>query len=387
MNLTIPVPTVTPGSQYAFDEVSCFNQIDQHNHTSGLGVQIPTAGLNINSNLPLNNYGLLNTQLVNLQAQASISTNGSVYRKSVDLYYLDGSGNDVRITQGGSVAVSGAIGFTGLPSGTASASYNAPSQTFIFQSATNTPANIDGASIIVRPLSASPQGITISAPSPLASSYSLELAASLPAATKIVQLSSTGAITSVLGVDNSTIEISSNNLQVKNLGITDAKIAVGTITGSKIASATVTQTNLANNSVGTNQLIDASVTAIKKSDTNYATANLSNYTGSGPIDLGNVSLTTTAANSVLLVIVNGRAVPYLFSVDASLSSYIAITLTGPGGYSQALYLGSSGYGSYAGSSAMYLTSAAGTYTATVRIYSPTLGAFVTNMLVKIVEIR
>ena len=379
MNLTIPVPTVTPGAQYAFDEVSCFNQIDQHNHTSGLGVQIPTAGLNINANLPLNNYGLLNTQLVNLQAQASISTNGSVYRKSVDLYYLDGSGNDVRITQGGSVAVSGAIGFTGLPSGTASASYNAPSQTFIFQSATNTPANIDGASIIVRPLSASPQGITISAPSPLASSYSLELPAALPAATKIVQLSSTGAITSVLGVDNSTIEISSNNLQVKNLGIATANIANSAITDVKLATDSVT----------TIKIQDGAVTLAKQGPANRNTANLTNYNlVNGTYTLVAVSITTNGSSSLILINLYGASTNSQF-FNAGANSYTSAVLTGPGGYSQTQYL--SGPDLYSlGNCLTFVSGSVGTYTLTliaVSAVNPGLALIVKNMAVAISEIR
>lgn len=195
MNLPIPIPTVTPGAQYAFDEVSCFNTIDAHNHTSGNGVQIPSAGININASLSMNNQALTNAQLINLYPQAAIATNGSLYRVTDDLWFRDGAGNNVRITQGGSVAVSGAVGFTGLPSGTASASYNALSQSFIFESATNTPANIDGASITIRPLAASPQGITLNAPALLAASYSLELPAALPANTEVLLLTSTGSIT------------------------------------------------------------------------------------------------------------------------------------------------------------------------------------------------
>lgn len=245
MNLPIPIPTVTPGAQYAFDEVSCFNAIDGHNHTSGNGVPVPTAGLNINAALTMNNYGLTNAQLINLYPQAAITTNGSVYRISDDLYYKDGAGNNVRITQSGSVAVSGAIGFTGLPSGTASASYNALSQSFIFESATNTPANIDGASITIRPLAASPQGITLNAPALLAASYSLELPAALPAATSALLLTSTGLV-ATSGTANSfsatTINSSVSNITSKasiknNSGLLEFKNAAdvvqfATITGS-----------------------------------------------------------------------------------------------------------------------------------------------------------
>lgn len=198
MGLTVPVVSSTSGPQYAEDVNASLNKLDQHNHTSGQGVQIPTNGLNINASLAMNNYGLLNTQLVNLQAQASVSPSGTVFRISDDLYYKDGSGNNVRITQGGAVAVSGAVGFSGLPFGTASASYNSANQTFRFQSATNTPANIDCGSVILRQVTTSPNGITLSSPLGLAANYTLTMPSALPASNSFLQVTNTGSVTTVI---------------------------------------------------------------------------------------------------------------------------------------------------------------------------------------------
>ena len=194
MNLPVPVPTVDPGPDYANNEVSCFNTIDSHNHTPGNGVQITPAGLNINSNLPLLGNSLTSVGTIQLNPQSSVSTTATVYEQGVDLYYNDGNGNPVRITQGGSVAVSGAIGFTGLPSGTASASYQSVPGTFQFQSATNIPSNISGASISVAQQTVSPNTITIQSPNSLASSYAFTLPTSTPSTTSLLQMDSSGAV-------------------------------------------------------------------------------------------------------------------------------------------------------------------------------------------------
>lgn len=286
MNLPIPIPTVTEGAQYAYDEQSCFNAIDAHNHTTGQGAQIPTGGLNINANLPMNNYGLLNTQLVNLQAQGSISTNGSLFRISDDLYFKDGAGNNVRITQSGSVAVSGAIGFTGLPSGTASASYSAPAQSFIFESATNTPANVDMASAIIRPLSANANGITIGAPALLPADYSLELPSALPAITSLAQINATGLI-DYANADNSSLELVASVLKIKDLGVTTAKIDNLAVTTGKIADLNVTRAKL------------QAVGQQAASPSDYSVNNDTGY-----VDVTGATITITSTGRPVLVIID-----------------------------------------------------------------------------------
>lgn len=60
MGLTIPTPGVTPGPTYATEISNDLVIIDAHNHTAGNGVQVPTAGLNINANLSFNGFGATN---------------------------------------------------------------------------------------------------------------------------------------------------------------------------------------------------------------------------------------------------------------------------------------------------------------------------------------
>lgn len=365
MNLPIPVPTVAPGPQYAINEQSCFNLIDTHNHTSGQGVPIPAAALNIDGNLPMNGNTLESCAGVVLENQSTTPATNTIYSVGGNLYYQNGL-NQVQITSGSSVnAAAGNI--TGLAS-PASVTWSAGTVSYIFKSTATNYADLDLRNVLLRNTGASTYKMTVSPPSAMASDYTVTLPTP-PASTSFMTMDSSGTV----GVSIPT-----------SLGIQTANIADLAITTAKIDNLAVTTAKIAANSVGTSQLIDGAVTAIKKSDTNYATANLSNYSSGGPADIGSVSLTTTAANSALLVTCNGRSLPFSGTVDGSATSYAAIILTGPGGYSQALYLTSL---IFSGCSAMFLTAAAGTYTATVRVFSATVGASVNNMLVRIVEIR
>lgn len=223
MSLPIPIVGVDTGPDYALYNNSCFTILDGHTHAPGSGVQITPAGLNINADMPLNNNNLISSKTVRFQAQSSVPAVSPdllcLYVVGNDIYYNDGAGNAVRITQSGSV--SGASGtITGLPSGTASAAYSAVGGKFIFQSASNTGADIDGASIIIREKIASGHGVTISAPTSLAADYTLIMPAALPGTTRFLSLDSSGNVAGSIPTA---------------LGIDTANIANGAITGSKLA--------------------------------------------------------------------------------------------------------------------------------------------------------
>ena len=161
MGLVIPTIAVDSGLVWEQSVNADLDILDGHNHSSGQGVQINPAGLNINSDLTFNDNNATALRSVRFQSQGaplSLGTDlGCLYESGVDLYYNDGSGNRVRITQSGSVT--GSTGtITGLPSGTASASFAAG--TFVFQSATLTSATLDAGSIILRNNTASSHGLT-----------------------------------------------------------------------------------------------------------------------------------------------------------------------------------------------------------------------------------
>jgi hypothetical protein len=201
--------------------------IDAHDHSPGKGVPITPAGLNISSDLGFlinNAVQLRSARFVPSTVSGPADVNAIYINSAGDLYYINSTGTQVRITNGGSI-VGTAGSITGLPSGTASATYLAGPGTFQFQSATNTPANIDGASFILRDQTAGSHGVTLAAPSGLTADYTITFPAyPLPSVTNIMTLDSSGNIAATLNVDNSTLQIAANTISVKNGGITNDKL-------------------------------------------------------------------------------------------------------------------------------------------------------------------
>ena len=203
MNLIVPVVGQDPGPDWANNLNADLGILDEHNHSPGQGVQINPAGLNINADLPLNGNNLTLVKTVNFVSQlaplAGAPPNlGAIYVAGNELFYNDEAGNVVPITHNGSVNA-GAGSITGLPNGTASVSYSGIAQTYTFQSATNTPANLDGGSITLRPIAISPNGITINAPPSLPASYSLTLPGALPGVTSAINVDPSGNMSFVVG--------------------------------------------------------------------------------------------------------------------------------------------------------------------------------------------
>lgn len=230
MGLTIPAVSNEPGPQYAVDINGDLSLVDSHDHSPGKGVPITAAGLNINTDLPFlgnNAIGLRSIRFLSNLVPISLPTDlQSVYVSGVDLYYNDGNGNTVRITQSGGIA-----GTPGSISGLvppASVTYSSGAQTFVFQSAVNTPANIDGGSFIFRNITALSKGVTVQAAAALASNYSLTLPL-LPVAQSFMTLDQFGIMATPIPFAN---------------GITASNIANNTITAAQIANATLTTTQL-----------------------------------------------------------------------------------------------------------------------------------------------
>jgi len=97
---------MTLGPEYANQNNEAFETVDGHDHTSGKGKKVPTGGLDINANLNFQGskaYGLLSTQFEDQSSALSGALNAmSVYTVDGDLYYTNGSGTAVQLTDGGS---------------------------------------------------------------------------------------------------------------------------------------------------------------------------------------------------------------------------------------------------------------------------------------------
>lgn len=234
-NMSLPVPTVgvETGPQWASDINACMSILDQHDHSAGYGVPINPGGLNINSALTFQNNPATNLQYANFTAQSSVTITDSLYVKGVDLYYRDGSSNEIRVTSGGSVNATS----SGISSGTASASF--VSSVLVVLAAPTTPANIQGGSLLMGNNSAGTHYLTLAPPTAMGADFSITLP-SLPASQKIMTMDASGNMSAPYLVDNTTIDISSNTIEVKSGGIGATQLASSAVTTAKIADAAVT---------------------------------------------------------------------------------------------------------------------------------------------------
>lgn len=240
-NMNLPIPTVgqEPGPEYATDINNSLTLVDAHDHTPGSGVPITPAALDINTDLTFAQNAATNVSKIGFYPQSSTPSGANaLYEKSVDLYYIDGNGNDIRITQSGGVAgTPGSIAGLVAP---ASATYIPGSSAFVWQSDINTAANMDMGSLILRNLSPnSTFALTLEPPAALSTNYTLTLP-QLPSVDSFMQISPAGLMTNTIPIA---------------LGIDTANIAAGAITNVKMAT----------NSVDTAQIVNGAVTPAKLS--------------------------------------------------------------------------------------------------------------------------
>ena len=246
-NMGLPVPVVGAdlGPQWATDNNSCLGLIDSHNHSTGQGVQINPSGLNINSDLPFggNNATALRTTRYNSQTSTLTGSldQGCLYVVGNELYYNDLSGHRFALTATGSVNAT----TSGISSGTATASFVAG--VLVVNSAANTPANVQCASILLGNNSAGTYYVTLSPPSSLASSYPLVLPTT-PSVKSIMALDTSGNMSAPYTVDNSSIIISSNIIQIgptPNITASQISSSAGILGSQLSSSAGITSAQLA----------------------------------------------------------------------------------------------------------------------------------------------
>jgi hypothetical protein len=240
MNLPVPSVGIEAGPEYATDINNCLELLDSHNHAPGSGVQIDPTGLNINADLPLNENNLTEVRSVRLAPQSAAIAEADdlacLYAVDDDLFFNDGLGNQIRITQSGAVAgTPGSIANLVAP---ASASYVSASAKFVFQSDVNTAADLDAGSLILRRGIASSAGLTLAPPSSLTVDYTI----TLPAI--IVTLDASGNLSAPYTIDGTSLEIAANVIGIKDSGVTTSKIADANVTTPKLADQNVTQGKL-----------------------------------------------------------------------------------------------------------------------------------------------
>ena len=107
MEMVLPTVGVTVDPTWASNlNDALTNKVDLHNHTTGLGVQVPTAGLNINADLSFQSNDATNLRSLSLNNNVATLPSGdvrAVYASGGNLYYNNNSGVAVQITDGASL--------------------------------------------------------------------------------------------------------------------------------------------------------------------------------------------------------------------------------------------------------------------------------------------
>jgi len=127
-----PAVGVTAGPTWASDLNTSLDAVDGHDHSTGKGIRITPAAINISADLEFNQNSA--SELKNLIFDSSVTastTSYSVYQASGNLYWRNGSGTAVQITTAGSVNA-GAGSITGMTGTDAGVSYADGSKTFNF---------------------------------------------------------------------------------------------------------------------------------------------------------------------------------------------------------------------------------------------------------------
>lgn len=282
MTLTLPVVSVTPGPTYATEINAAFDAVDEHDHTTGKGARVPTAGLDINADLSFDDNDATDVRTVAFSSQGSplsLSDVNAVYVSDGDLYFNDGSGTSIQLTADGTLNAASIGGIGGdYTTSTAALFYTAASKVFTFEQSTNTAAKLDCGDITIH-LTTSPSqpGITLASPS-IVGAYTLTLPTALPGSTLPLQVSSAGVMTTGQ--------------------ITTAQIGDTQVTGAKLAA------NLIPVKVWANFLMDGAGNVSVESGSSGITGTPT-ITGTGNSVLRFQFTTPFAARCILIATVSG----------------------------------------------------------------------------------
>lgn len=207
MQIIVPTEGSDSGTWDTILNTALGTTIDQHDHTTGNGVQVPTAGIDIDADLTFAGNNATNVGVVGFTQIASTVINNSLHVKSSDgeLYWRTTGGTDVRVTNGASLDLTLAGGITGDYSSTnADLEYVDAEKAYEFKQDESPDhwANIKAGDIrIAEPTSGVVNFVTLESPTSLAASYTLELPDALPASDQWLVLTSAGKVRPSVPVD------------------------------------------------------------------------------------------------------------------------------------------------------------------------------------------
>jgi hypothetical protein len=279
----------------------CLDLIDQHDHSTGKGVKVTPAGFNVNQDFSINSYLLTDiAQLaINNLSGTQPTAASRIYEYGGELYFNDGSANQVQLTSGGAINVAALGTITGdYSTSTADLTYVAASQTFIFKQNATTTASINSGPITIYRNTAGSPYARIQQDASQSGNLVWSLPSSYPLSTLPLKSSSAGVLsiaqilTADIGDDQvTTVKIPDSNIttaKIANLNVTTAKIADSNVTTAKIADLNVTRPKL----VAVGQQVSGSSGTFSTNSASY-------------VDVTNLTVTiTTTGRPVMIMVTN-----------------------------------------------------------------------------------
>lgn len=201
--------------------------IDPHDHTTGKGKQVPTAGIGINADLDMSAWRLMTVCGVDFDNLGATLTTGAceAFVAFGDLYYRNNTGTNIRITNGGALNMTTVGGIAGnYTSAGAEVAFVDAQDGYTFKQQTGAAvrqyAKMDCADVRLYEFKAHPAAapptnfVSLKSPAALAASYQVTMPAAVPASTLPVQMSAAG----VLSVGGSIAMASGDNITLSGAG-------------------------------------------------------------------------------------------------------------------------------------------------------------------------
>jgi hypothetical protein len=198
--ITLPELGADPGQ---WDDLlnACWEAFDEHDHTPGSGVLVPLAGININDDIDLAGFALLQAARLEMDEIALPSMGASfLFASSVnhELYWRTSGGVNLQITSGSGLNVSLIGGIAGdYASVGAELAYDDANDRYTFkqQGAPKPWARLASGDVRIHEFNTTESlYVALKAPSALAGNVDITLPLVLPAAQAFVQMSSAGVL-------------------------------------------------------------------------------------------------------------------------------------------------------------------------------------------------
>ena len=198
MNLDLPVVSTTSGPQWATSVNEAFDEVDNHDHSTGKGVKVTPTGLNINADLEFNGNNATELRSVRLSDQGTVQTEstdlGCLQLVGGDLWWVNGNGTGVQITSGAGLSFSslGTIGGDfGQPGVTASVTYSDTTKIFSFLQDSGITAGLYGSKLLLADASSGALSVTLVADA-TTGAYTLTFPITAPTADTVLTFNGAG---------------------------------------------------------------------------------------------------------------------------------------------------------------------------------------------------